>query len=245
MILTFCPIYEVKKKMTSLWSQFTKLTRWGSDPPRSRRLSNRQKNVSKPGSSLAEGLAFGLFTQPLEINIATIWGFPVHTKDSSKCELGSWVCGQQWPSNPSCPNRGGQVQSRARLGAGCGTGGVPWWRTRPRQRRDAKWSYCPAQVKHTAQRMAHYNSHTGLLLWQASRALLVHSLSRLICDTSYRQSSIRGHEEATLTWRNFSQNNPGIHHSPNTNITWLIQLKIVSPALLDLTLERIWLRYGM
>lgn len=68
--------------------------------------------------------------------------------------------------------------------------GVPWWRSRPRQRRDAKWSHCLAQVKHTGQRMAHSNTHTGLLLWRASGVLLVHSLSHRIHYTSHRERLI-------------------------------------------------------
>lgn len=87
-----------------------------------------------------------------------------------------------------------QVQSQARLGAGCGMAGVLWWWGRPQQSRDVKWGHCLAQVKHTAQRMANSHSHTGLLLRLANRASQTHSLSHRIRCTAEPESLIWEHK---------------------------------------------------
>lgn len=85
-------------------------------------------------------------------------------------------CGQQWLPRPSCPDREDKCKAGPDWGAGCGMAAMLWWWSRPQQRRDAKWSYCLAQVKHTAQRMPHSNSHTGLLWWWADRVLRVYAV---------------------------------------------------------------------
>ena len=118
-------------------------------------------------TSDSNGLCTQLFTKWKLYHAERFSSPATQILQSARSGLG---CGQQWRSKPSCPNSKDKCEAGARLGAGCGMAGVPWWRSRPRQRRDAKWSYCLAQVKHTAQRIAHSNSRADSLLWQASRA---------------------------------------------------------------------------
>lgn len=64
---------------------------------------------------------------------------------------------------------------------------------------DAKWSYCLAQVKHTAQRMPHSNSHTGLLWWWADRVLRVCAVYPTGLARRHRESSFGDPEGMTAT----------------------------------------------